>query len=108
MKKEKIKNILLIVIVALVTSFVTAYGVSSTFANVLTSMPSVTVPSGYTLVSHVYLEISGFMGLSGIFDNNGNATKTSSINGFLFNSSNNNCASGQKISINIISLWKKS
>ena len=62
MKKEKIKNILLIVIVALVTSFVTAYGVSSTFdsSNVCYKYDSSTSASVQEAVDDLYERASNY------------------------------------------------
>ena len=79
-----------------------------TFANVLTNQPSVTVPSGYTLVSHTYIELAGAVGVSCIFDSINNAYKISNINGYIFNAGSNSLPTGSNLSINIISLWKKS
>ena len=62
MKKEKIKNILLIVIVALVTSFVTAYGVSSTFdsSNVCYKVDSNTGASVQDTIDDLYGKASDY------------------------------------------------
>ena len=81
---------------------------SGSFANVLTNLPSVTVPSGYTLVSHTYIELAGAVGVSCIFDSINNAYKISNINGYIFNAGSNSLPTGSYLNINIISLWKKS
>ena len=78
------------------------------FSNLLTSLPSVTAPSGYTLVGNVHVEITGLPGIIGIFDDINNATKTSSIGGYAFNTNTVNISSGSNIQVRIISLWKKS
>ena len=76
MKKEKIKNILLIVIVALVTSFVTAYGVSSTFdsSNVCYKVDSNTGASVQDTIDDLYGRASDYSTLNnkldGYFKNN--------------------------------------
>ena len=81
MKKEKIKNILLIVIVALVTSFVTAYGVSSTFdsSNVCYKVDSSTGASVQDTIDDLYGRASDYSNmntrlsnLEGYFDQNSN------------------------------------
>ena len=66
MKKEKIKNILLIVIVALVTSFVTAYGVSSTFdsSNVCYKVDSSTGASVQDTIDDLYGRASDYSELN--------------------------------------------
>ena len=66
MKKEKIKNILLIVIVALVTSFVTAYGVSSTFdsSNVCYKVDSNTGASVQDTIDDLYGRASDYSELN--------------------------------------------
>ena len=72
MKKEKIKNILLIVIVALVTSFVTAYGVSSTFdsSNVCYKVDSNTGASVQDTIDDLYGRASDYSELKSYFQNN--------------------------------------
>ena len=72
MKKEKIKNILLIVIVALVTSFVTAYGVSSTFdsSNVCYKVDSSTGTSVQDTIDDLYGRASDYSELKSYFQNN--------------------------------------
>ena len=72
MKKEKIKNILLIVIVALVTSFVTAYGVSSTFdsSNVCYKVDSSTGASVQDTIDDLYGRASDYSELKSYFKNN--------------------------------------
>ena len=72
MKKEKIKNILLIVIVALVTSFVTAYGVSSTFdsSNVCYKVDSNTGASVQDTIDDLYGKASDYSELKSYFQNN--------------------------------------
>ena len=75
MKKEKIKNILLIVIVALVTSFVTAYGVSSTFdsSNVCYKVDSSTGASVQDTIDDLYGRASDYSSvnnkINGYFQN---------------------------------------
>ena len=66
MKKEKIKNLLLIVIVALVTSFVTAYGVSSTFdsSNVCYKVDSNTGASVQDTIDDLYGKASDYSELN--------------------------------------------
>ena len=66
MKKEKIKNKLLIVIVALVTSFVTAYGVSSTFdsSNVCYKVDSNTGASVQDTIDDLYGRASDYSELN--------------------------------------------
>ena len=66
MKKEKIKNLLLIVIVALVTSFVTAYGVSSTFdsSNVCYKVDSSTGASVQDTIDDLYDRASDYSELN--------------------------------------------
>ena len=70
MKKEKIKNILLIVIVALVTSFVTAYGVSSTFdsSNVCYQVDSNTGASVQDTIDDLYGRASDYSTLNNKLD----------------------------------------
>ncbi|MBO6244187.1 MAG: hypothetical protein J6O41_06465, partial [Clostridia bacterium] len=70
MKKEKIKNILLIVIVALVTSFVTAYGVSSTFdsSNVCYQVDSSTGASVQDTIDDLYGRASDYSTLNNKLD----------------------------------------
>ena len=72
MKKEKKKNILLIVIVALVTSFVTAYGVSSTFdsSNVCYKVDSNTGASVQDTIDDLYGRASDYSELKSYFKNN--------------------------------------
>ena len=72
MKKEKIKNILLIVIVALVTSFVTAYGVSSTFdsSNVCYKVDSNTGASVQDTIDDLYGRASDYSELKSYFQSN--------------------------------------
>ena len=72
MKKEKIKNIMLIIIVALVTSFVTAYGVSSTFdsSNVCYKVDSNTGASVQDTIDDLYGRASDYSELKSYFKNN--------------------------------------
>ena len=72
MKKEKIKNLLLIVIVALVTSFVTAYGVSSTFdsSNVCYKVDNNTGASVQDTIDDLYGRASDYSELKSYFKNN--------------------------------------
>ena len=72
MKKEKIKNLLLIVIVALVTSFVTAYGVSSTFdsSNVCYKVDSNRRASVQDNIDNLYGMASDYSELKSYFQNN--------------------------------------
>ena len=83
MKKEKIKNILLIVIVALVTSFVTAYGVSSTFdsSNVCYKVDSSTGASVQDTIDDLYGRASDYSTLNNKLDGYFQNNPTSYFNG---------------------------
>ena len=76
--------------------------------NLLNTLPSVTAPSGYSFVSNLYMEISGAMGLTVIFDSGINIGAQTNINGFAFNTSKATIPSGLTVNVIIVSVWKKS
>ena len=98
MKKEKIKNILLIVMVALVTSFVTAYGVSSTFdsSNVCYKVDSSTGASVQDTIDDLYGRASDYSELKSYFKNN----PTSYFDGSLLNINGTNENTGIRLLYN--------
>lgn len=75
--------------------------------NLLTTLPSVTAPSGYSFVSNLYMEISGAVGLTVIFDTVANIGTQTNINGYAFNSNTTALASGTIVNVIIVSVWKK-
>ena len=101
MKKEKIKNILLIVIVALVTSFVTAYGVSSTFdsSNVCYKVDSNTGASVQDTIDDLYGRASDYSELKSYFKNN----PTSYFDEAWLNLNGNNVNPGVRLLYNNVS-----
>ena len=102
MKKEKIKNILLIVIVALVTSFVTAYGVSSTFdsSNVCYKVDNSTGASVQDTIDDLYGRASDYSNMN---------TRLSSLEGYFdqnlnwININDNNVGPGVRLKYNNVS-----
>lgn len=80
----------------------------TTFSNLFSVLPSLTIPTGYEIVSNVYIEASGFQGLIVSFDTISNSGNASNINGFAFNASNANLGTNTNIDLNFITIWKKS
>ena len=76
-------------------------------SNLVTTLPSVTAPSGYSHVLNLYIEINGLPGVSVIFDNVNNFSTPTNINGYCFNSNAGTHNSGVNVGFTIVSMWKK-
>lgn len=76
-------------------------------SNLVTTLPSLIVPIGYSHVLNLYIEINGLPGVSVIFDNIIYLTTPTNINGYCFNSNTGTHKSDANVGFTIVSMWKK-